>query len=90
MCTSITVTILDVARSRGIKSEKDGKIPGSEFDRVGLPMIGGCQHCGATIAAYNAYPSKTGFLQCSDCIADIGFGSVEAFEEFANSEYGQM
>jgi hypothetical protein len=73
------VSILDVAFARGVK-EVDGTINGAEFERVGLPFMGGCQGCGASIAAYNAYPSKSGYLQCRDCIEGIGFASVEDFE----------
>ena len=58
---------------------------GDDFLQAGLPMFGGCQRCEASIAAYNACPSKTGYLQCQQCIDDIGFDTVEAALEFMES-----
>lgn len=43
---------------------------GEDFAAVGIPILGGCQRCGATIAAYNAHPQKNGFWACGDCNAD--------------------
>lgn len=48
----------------------------TDFNEAGLAMIGGCRGCGATIAAYNAYPSRSGYWTCADCISD-GFRTVE-------------
>ena len=70
------ITILDLALFRGAK-EVNGSISAKEVNRVGLPFVGGCMHCQATIAAYNAYPSKAGYLKCSDCIGDDGWETVE-------------
>lgn len=55
-----------------------GRPATSEADYVAanLPMLGGCQGCAASIAAFNAYPSTTGFLQCADCIGDRGYETV--------------
>jgi hypothetical protein len=39
--------------------------------------MGGCCKCEACIAAYNAYPSKSGYLKCGDCIGNDGFDMVE-------------
>lgn len=80
------VSVLDVARARGVKEDERGCINAAEFDRVGMPFMGGCQGCHASIAAYNAFPSKTGFLQCRDCIEGIGFASVEEFENAEAAE----
>ncbi len=50
---------------------------GADFEEAGVPMLGGCEICGASIAAYNACPSKTGHLRClSGCIGDLGFAST--------------
>lgn len=77
------ITILDVAKAWGVKEDEHG-IPAEEFDRLGLPMLGGCQSCGASIACYNAAPTKTGYLSCANdegCIdEEIAFFSVEEFE----------
>lgn len=72
------ITILELARFRGAKEGPDGTINGAEFIKVGLPILGGCCVCEATIAAYNACPSKSGFLKCRDnCIGDDGWETVE-------------
>lgn len=76
------VTILDVALAHGARQDAAGAISGAEFERLGLPMLGGCQGCAASIAAYNAYPSKTGYLQCKDCIGELGFATVAEFDSF--------
>ncbi|WP_297775404.1 hypothetical protein [Mycobacterium sp.] len=52
---------------------------GADYQEAGLPMMGGCENCGATIAAYNAYPSTSGFLRCEGCIGDDGYPTVRAF-----------
>jgi hypothetical protein len=70
------ITIFELAVHRGAKEDERGGINGEEFERVGLPMFGGCQDCGASIAAYNAYPSKSGFLKCKDCIDESGFPTL--------------
>jgi len=72
------ITVLDLAVHRGAKWEQDGaSMSGAEINRVGLPFIGGCELCGACIAAYNACPSKSGYLRCTDCIGRSGWESVE-------------
>lgn len=77
------ITILDVAQSWGIQSDESG-IPFSEFERLGLPPMGGCLGCSASIAAYNSFPSKMGYLKCKDCIHDDhdGFFNVVDFERW--------
>lgn len=77
----LPVTILDIAISRGVKEDKKGYIDENEFYRIGLQMTGGCINCHASLAAYNAYPSKSGYWKCSDCIGDDGFNTVEEFEK---------
>ncbi len=47
----------------------------------GVDVLGGCEVCEATIACYNAYPSRTGFWRCADCIGDIGFATVIDFTD---------
>jgi hypothetical protein len=76
------VTCLDVALARGARRDENGAITGSEFDRVGIPLFGGCLTCGASIAAYNAYPTTTGYLRCAGCVESAGDGyeTVRAFE----------
>ena len=79
---SKSITILDVALARGVNEDN---MTMGEFDRVGLPLMGGCQRCGACIAAYNASPSMTGYLMCArGCIDEQGFPSVKAYEAWQN------
>jgi hypothetical protein len=68
------VTVLDLASHRlGYPVRAGG-----DFQRAGLPIMGGCAECGATVAAYNACPSRSGYLKCaSDCIGDDGYATVE-------------
>ncbi len=75
-------TILDIAIARGVKKDDNGSINGGEFNRVGLPFMGGCQNCGATIAAYNSYPGTNGLLVGGCCVEMVEvFETVEAFEK---------
>ena len=82
-----SITILDVAKARGVEVDPDGRINMGAFWNVGLDMMGGCEVCEASIAAYNAYPSKSGYWRCRNCIEDVGFDTVEEFEKLdAESE----
>ena len=75
-------TILDIAKAWGAKEDENGGINGGEFERLGLPLLGGCQNCGASIAAYNAYPGRNGFLigTCCSSGGDEVYQTVEEFE----------
>ena len=82
------ITIMDVARQRLNKPE--GDLNGGEFYRVGLDILGGCEGCHATLAAYNAYPSTSGYWRCKDCLCDEGFDTVEAFEDWVKQDLGEV
>ena len=74
----MAITVLELAIFRGAKESESGGMSGAEIERVGLPFMGGCQRCGACIAAYNASPSKTGYLMCTHgCVDDVGYETVE-------------
>ena len=76
------ITALQVAIARGATARADGSIDGGEFERTGIPLFGGCCRCGASIAAYNAFPGQNGYWHCDECIeGDGGFETVEQFEE---------
>jgi hypothetical protein len=70
------ITILDYVKSQ--IGEKDS-YPAHDFYSVGVDITGGCEICGATLAAYNAYPSTSGYWRCADCIGTDGFTTVEEF-----------
>lgn len=67
------VTIMQLAEYRIGREATTG----SDYAEACLPIMGGCEHCGATIAAYNAYPSKSGYLRCRNCIDPDGWYTVE-------------
>lgn len=82
-----TITILDLALYRGAAELPNGSINGEEIARVGLPIMGGCYVCGASVACYNAAPTRTGYLACVECVADgQGFDSVNEANEFIFGE----
>jgi hypothetical protein len=70
------ITILDY-----VKSVVGDKVLYTAEDCLasGVDILGGCQGCHATIAAYNAYPSTSGYWRCADCIGDDGFATVTDF-----------
>lgn len=69
----LPVSILALAKHRLGRDP----VTGGDFEEAGLAIIGGCAGCGATLAAYNAYPSKTGYWLCSDCIGSDGWADVK-------------
>ena len=82
---SAAVSILDVALARGATPAADGSIDAGQFERLRLPFFAGCEVCQATLGPYNAYPSRTGFIRCRDCIADLGFATPELFVAFCEA-----
>jgi hypothetical protein len=75
------ITVLQLAKARGVVTSDEGTINMAEFRRVGLAMIGGCARCEATIGAFNAYPSRLGFWLCGECLqGGEGFASAAEFE----------
>jgi hypothetical protein len=72
----MTITIMELAEHRGLLHEDDGTVNGSAFYDVGLDFLGGCAVCGASIAAYNAYPSRSGSWKCAECIDGDGWNDV--------------
>jgi len=92
--TPMPVTILDVGLRRGVQptpgsATSASTIPASEFGRVGLPFLSGCEGCGAALGVYNAHPSRSGFVRCEDCIGAVGFETVEEFESFMLARGGR-
>ena len=55
-----------------------GRAPvhGGDYAEAGLSILGGCAGCQASLAAYNAHPTKSGFWCCRDCVGDSGWESV--------------
>jgi hypothetical protein len=73
------ITILDVVISRLGQRDEYSK---EDVERCGVPFFSGCQSCGSSLGPAQAYPSKTGFIRCTDCIDDLGFGSVGEFNRY--------
>lgn len=78
----MTITLLDVVIHK--VGQKD-TYTGEDFAEANVPMFGGCQGCGASIAGYNAYPSRTGFIRCTDCIGSMGFDTVDEFHAWESA-----
>jgi hypothetical protein len=70
------ITILDYVKS--VVGDKDF-YTAEDCLISGVDILGGCQHCQATIAVYNAYPSTSGYWRCADCIGDTGYATVADF-----------
>lgn len=75
------ITVLDLAKHRGAQGDPHGGFSLEEIEKTGLPFWCGCA-CSANLGPHNAYPSKSGFSACSDCIGTSGFETVE--EAFAS------
>lgn len=79
----MAITVRELAIHRGAPQDEDGNMSGQAFLDVGLDIIGGCGGCGATLAAYNAYPTEEGYWACGDCIeGHKGFDTVEEANRF--------
>lgn len=74
------VTILDCAIARGATAGSDGSITMKEVSAVGFTFFAGCGVCGSSLACYNAYPTKAGYIRCLDCIGLTGFETAAQFE----------
>jgi hypothetical protein len=70
------ITILDYVKS--VVGDKD-LYTAEDCLASGVDILGGCQGCQATIAAYNAYPSTSGYWRCADCIGEDGYPTVADF-----------
>ena len=70
------ITILDYVKS--VVGDKD-LYTAEDCLASGVDILGGCQGCHATIAAYNAYPSTSGYWRCADCIGNDGYATVADF-----------
>lgn len=85
--TPITIHDLAVYRLKQLGRTVGDVMTGQDFADVKLQIMGGCQDCGASLAAYNAYPSKSGFWKCEDDIGDQGWLDVaKADAEIRSSE----
>ena len=73
------ITILDYVKS--VVGDKDFYTV-EDCLTSGVDIMGGCQGCQASIAAYNAYPSKCGSWRCADCIGENGFATIADFTAY--------
>ena len=70
------ITILDYVKS--VVGDKD-LYTAEDCLASGVDILGGCQGCQATLAAYNAYPATSGYWRCADCIGEDGYATVADF-----------
>lgn len=80
------ITIWDLAVHRGMKPDADGSASAEQFGAVGLCIMGGCIRCEATIAAYNACPTRTGYWMCLDCVGEDGFHTPQECEDWMKQQ----
>lgn len=66
------ITLLELATHRLGREARTGV----DFAQAGVPSTGGCEHCGAPVAAYSAHPSRSGYIRCVDCIDEDGWTDV--------------
>lgn len=78
------MTALDLAIALGAKPSVGGSYTYGELAKYNTPLMGGCVGCEASIACYNAYPSKSGYWKCEDCI-DEGFTSIREYQNSLKS-----
>lgn len=76
------ITIHELAeyrmRQAGTLEEGQTTFSAADYYAAGLDILGGCEICSASIAAYNACPSRSGFWRCwNGCIGDDGYKTVE-------------
>ena len=81
----MSITVLDLAKHRGAQGDPHGRFSLEEIEKTGLPFWCGCA-CSANLGPHNAYPSKSGFTACKDCIGTNGF---ETSEEANASIFGE-
>ena len=70
---------------RQIRRRRQGPLHRRGLPGLGVDILGGCQGCHATIAAYNAYPSTSGYWRCADCIGNDGYATVADFTASASA-----
>lgn len=70
------ITVLQLAKHRLGRDAVNGQ----DFMEAKLPMMGGCYVCGASVAAYNSVPTRSGYIACAKgCVDDsMGYETVEA------------
>ena len=71
------ITILDLVRAA--VGEQDS-YSGADHEQAGVAIMGGCWRCGATLASYNAYPSRGGSWACDICVQGDGYDTVAEYE----------
>ena len=76
------ITVLELAKHRNPELANKDEVSMGDIEDTGLPFMGGCEICYATIACYNAYPTKTGYLRCKDDVEGYAFETVEEANKF--------
>jgi hypothetical protein len=71
----MSITILELAVYR-LGVEDADQLTAGDFQRANLDILGGCEICHASIAAFTAYPSRSGFWRCQDCLGGDGYDTV--------------
>lgn len=85
----MSVTIAQITR-KVLGKSADESLSMADTSAVGLPFMGGCYCCEATIHAGLMYPTKKGLVVCQACIEDestFGFETTEEALEFMFQNY---
>jgi len=83
----MTMSFLDIAIALGVKKDEEmGGYNGADLWEHNLPIMSVCVSCGATLAAYNSYPARDGYIYCAeDHPEDVsGFTDIGQWLRFAS------
>lgn len=82
------VEVFDLLRAKDGKPPAGDTVSGDELAEYGISILGGCGHCQAQLAAYNGYPSKSGYWSCRECLSDEdGIYSLQDWEKMTVDEF---
>jgi hypothetical protein len=70
------ITIFDYVRA--VTGDKP-VYTGEDHWNAGVAVLGRCEICYRLIFSPTAYPARSGFCRCADCIGDGGYATVGEF-----------
>lgn len=82
------ITILDLVRAHC--GDQDS-YSGADHEAAGYAIMGGCAGCGATLASYNAHPTRSDYWGCADCVpGHMGYATVAEYQADQSSQSDDM
>lgn len=73
--TALDIAVALLSEKRGVDLSEQTSFSGDDLAEVGIPILGGCSVCGATLGAYNATPQRSGYWACHSC-ARSGYETI--------------